>query len=147
MERETEKLLEEVNAGIKMAVDAIQEVLPSVKDETLRAEMIRSLEEHQRLGDETHAELLNYGSEGKKPNPIARGMSWIKTEMKLTMDDSDDNAAGLIAEGCDMGIRSLSKYVNDHPGASDRAVELAGRLTRLEERLCDQMRRFMTRHL
>jgi len=147
MERETRNLLEEVNAGIKMAVDAIHEVLPSVKDKRLREEMLRSLEEHQKLGDETHRELIALGSEGKRPNPIARGMSWIKTEMKLTLDDSDDNAAGLIAEGCDMGIRSLSKYVNDHPGADDRALELAGELTRLEERLSEQMRRFMTRHL
>ena len=147
MERETEKLLEEVNAGIKMAVDSIHELLPSVKDERLRQEMLDSLEEHQKLGDETHAELLRFGTDGKRPNPIAKGMSWIKTEIKLTMDDSDDNAAGLIAEGCDMGIRSLAKYVNEHPGASDRAIELAGRLTRLEERLCDKMRRFMTRHL
>ena len=147
MEHETEKLLEEVDAGIKMAVDAIHGVLPSVKDARLREEMIRSLEEHQKLGDETHAELLRCGSEGKRPNPIAKGMSWLKTELKLSMDDSDDNAAGLIAEGCDMGIRSLAKYVNEHPGASNRAIELAGKLTRMEERLSDEMRGFMTRHL
>lgn len=147
MEEETRDLLEEVNAGIKMAVDAIHEVLPSVKDRGLREDMVHFLEEHRALGDETHRELIALGSEGKRPNPIARGMSWIKTEMKLTLDDSDDNAAGLISEGCDMGIRSITKYVNEHPGADDRALELAGELTRLEQQLSDRMRRFLTRHL
>ncbi len=147
MDTATKKLLKEVNAGIQMAVDSICDILPSVKAEELRQTIRESLEAHRKLGDETHRELLALGEETDGPNPIARGMSWMKTEMKLTMDDSDDNAAGLIAEGCDMGIRSLSKYVNEHPGADDRAITLAGRLTRLEEKLSKDMREYMTRHL
>ena len=41
--------------------------------------------------------------EGKNPNPMAKGMSWIKTNVKLVMDDSDETIADLMTDGCNMG--------------------------------------------
>ena len=66
--QDTCQLLKECNSGIKMAVDAIREVLPNVKNEELKNKLTTCEQEHEKLGDETHALLLKHHmpDDGKK---------------------------------------------------------------------------------
>ena len=57
---DTEKLLRECNAGIKMGISSIDEVLPSVHDGRLKGILENSRREHADLGDETHELLLPF---------------------------------------------------------------------------------------
>lgn len=82
---DTKELLKECNAGIKMGVSSIEEVLDNVKSADLKGILNRNMEEHQRLGSETHQLLNRYEEEGKEPNPVAKGMSWMKTNVMLSM--------------------------------------------------------------
>ena len=66
-------------------------------------------DEHNKLDGDLQELLDKYGDEGKNPNPIAKGMSWMKTNMKLSMNESDHTIADLITDGCNMGVKSLSK--------------------------------------
>lgn len=140
---DTRKLLEECCSGIKMGVDSIAQVLPSVKDEQMKTVLEKCKEEHQQLGSETHALLNELGEPGKSPNPMAKGMSWLKTGLRLTVDDSDSTVADLMTGGCDMGVRSLYRYLNQYKAADGRAADIAKRLVRLEEGLRDDLREYL----
>lgn len=72
-----------------MAVASIDEVLDFVHDENLKSLLTESKEHHETLENELHSLLSEYNSSDKEPNPIAKGMSWIKTNMKLSMDICD----------------------------------------------------------
>ena len=109
---DTIHLLKECDAGTKMGVVSIDDVLDIVKDETLKKLLTESKDHHSKLGNDLHSLLNEYGSEEKDPNPIAKGMSWFKTNMKITMNNSDSTIADLITDGCDMGVKSLHKYMN-----------------------------------
>ena len=99
--------------------------------------LFRSLEE------ELESLLEEFHDEGKNPNPMAQGMSWIKTNVKLAMDDSDATIAELMTDGCDMGVKSLSRYLNQYEAADHKAKALAKKLIRLEEDLCQDLRGFL----
>ena len=58
MEDDTIKLLRECNAGIKMGVSSIDEILDETTDPKLMQMLEDVKEEHKRLGSETHR-LLN----------------------------------------------------------------------------------------
>ena len=79
--------------------------------------------------------LENFKDEGKNPTPIAKGMSWMKTNMKLTMEDSDSIIADLMVDGCDMGVKSLSRYLNQYKAADEKSKDIAKRLISMEETL------------
>ena len=74
---------------------------------------------------------------------MAKGMSWIKTNMKIMMDDSDKTIADLMTDGCDMGVKSLSKYLNQYQAADETSKNLAKRLIGLEEQLAMELRKFL----
>ena len=62
-------------------------------------------------------------------------MAWMKTNMQMGIDESDETAADLMTSGCDMGIKSLYKYMNQYKDASEDAKKLCQRLIAIEEEL------------
>lgn len=132
IEKDTVRLLRECDAGIRMGVDSINEVIDKVKGDALRDTLTRCREEHESLGDEVRSLLDEYRDEGKKPNPMARSMSWIKTNVEIAMDRSDETIASLMTDGCNMGVKSLSRYLNQYAAADERSKSIAKRLISLE---------------
>ena len=103
IEQDTIRLLRECDAGIKMGIAYIDDVLPHVKSQNMSQTLRRCKDEHAHLSNEIQKCLDRYGDEGKDPNPIAKGMSWMKTSMKLGMEESDGTIADLMTDGCNMG--------------------------------------------
>ena len=140
---DTIKLLRECNSGVKMGVISLDDVLGHVRDENLEKRLSECKQEHESLGDETHDLLNEYHDTGKEPNPVAKGMSWVKTNVQLAMNDSDKTIAALITDGCNMGVKSLSRYLNQYKAASEKAKDIAKRLINLEERLVVDLRAYL----
>lgn len=140
---DTEKLLRECNAGIKMGISSIDEVLPSVRDSRLKGILESSRREHADLGDETHDLLLKYDCDTKEPHPIAKGMSWIKTTVKLQLEPGDKTIAGLMTDGCNMGVKSLNGYLNEYGLADSKAQRIAERLIDIEQRMADSISEYL----
>ena len=143
MNSDTIKLLRECNAGIKMGENAIKKVLPKVKDQRLKRTLEVTKNTHAELGDRTHGLLLEGGVDTKPPHAIASLMSDIKISVSMLMDDSDKRVADLMTDGCDMGIKSLSRYMNKYKAADKRSMEIAKELIASEEYLENGVREFL----
>ena len=140
---ESIRLLHECDSGIKMGIESISQVMDSVSSERMKGMLEQSLDEHRELSRKIENKLADMGADGKNPNPIAQGMSRIKTGMKLTMDKCDATVAGLMTDGCHMGIKSISKCINENSGADASSRELAQRLVTIEEKLARNMRDYL----
>ena len=136
-------LLKECDAGSKMAVTSIDEILEAVKSENLKQLLSESKAHHEQLGNEIHSLLLEYSSEEKDPSTMAKGMSWLKTNMKLNMHNSDATVADLITDGCNMGIKSLHKYLNQYPAANQKVKDICNRLISIEETLAKDLQPYL----
>lgn len=143
VEQDTIKLLRECDSGIKMGISALDEVMEYAHSSDMRKYLQDSTEENQKLQDDLQKVLADYHDNGKEPNPIASGMSWIKTNFKLKMDESDSTIAELMTDGCNMGIKSLSRYLNQYAAADERSKDLTKRLIKAEEKLSQNMRQFL----
>ena len=132
---DTIRLLRECDAGIKMGIASIDDVLPHVTSDAFQEDLSHCKQEHEKLGDEIRQLLDKYHDEGKNPNPIAKSMSWMKTSMKLGMEESDATIADLMTDGCNMGVKSLSRYLNQYKTADEVSKDIAKRLIKQEDRL------------
>ncbi|MBR3294533.1 MAG: hypothetical protein IKI69_08970 [Oscillospiraceae bacterium] len=143
IERDTIRLLRECDAGVKMGVASIDEVIGSVTSEEMKRQLQHCRSEHETLGRELRGQLDRFGDQGKDPNPLVRGMSWIKTEAMLGMKRSDKVIADLMTDGCNMGVKSLNRYLNQYQAADERSKDMAKRLIQLEDTLCENMREYL----
>ena len=143
IEQDTIRLLRECDAGIKMGADSIDDVLDYVSNEELKQHLNDCRKQHNMLNDEIQKLLESYDDDGKEPNPMAKGMSWIKTNVKLALNESDATIADLMTDGCNMGVKSLSKYLKKYAAADEKSKDITKRLIKAEEELCIKMRDFL----
>ena len=143
IEQDTIKLLRECDAGIKMGITSIDDVLGHVKNEEFFEKLTICRDEHDKLQSEIQKLLGKYQDEGKDPNPIAKGMSWMKTNVKLSIEDSDATIADLMTDGCNMGVKSLNRYLNQYKAADEVSKDITKRLINLEEKLTVDIRKFL----
>ena len=143
IEQDTIKLLRECDAGVKMGISSIDDVMEHVKKEDFRQKLQKCRKEHEDLQCKILQELEKYQDDGKNPNPIVKGMSWMKTNMKLTMEDSDATIADLMTDGCNMGVKSLNRYLNQYKAAEEVSKDMAKRLINLEEKLAIDIRQYL----
>lgn len=143
IEKDTVRLLRECDAGVKMGVSSINDVIDYVKNEDFKSYLSTCKNEHDKLESQIQSELDRFGDEGKNPNPIAKGMSWVKTNFKMALDHSDGVIADLMTDGCNMGVKSLNKYLNEYKAADERSKDIAKRLINLEEKLAVDIREYL----
>ncbi len=143
IEQDTIKLLRECDAGVKMGVKSIDDVLDNVESGKLKTLLQTCRDEHIRLQDEIQKLLRDYHDEGKEPNPIAKGMSGMKTGMMMAVNESDATIADLMTDGCNMGVKSLNRYLNQYKAADEVSKDIAKRLINLEEKLTVDIRAFL----
>lgn len=143
IEQDTVRLLRECDAGIKMGVSSIDDVLDYVCCDTFGQMLTDCKNEHEKLKEEIQNLLNEYQDEGKEPSPVAKSMSWIKTNVMLVMNESDQTIADLITDGCNMGVKSLNKYLNQYKAADEKTKDITKRLIKLEEKLAIDIRCFL----
>ena len=143
IEQDTIKLLRECDAGVRMGISSIEDVLDNVRLDEFKKLLIRCREEHETLEDEIQALLDKYHDDGKQPDALAKGMSWMKTNMKLAVKDSDATVADLMTDGCNMGVKSLNKYLNKYKAADEVSKDIAKRLIELEQQLTLDIRCYL----
>ncbi len=139
----TLELLRECDAGTKTAMNSIREVLGNINSAALRKALTDSLNKHEYIKNEIDAILCRMSEEGKEPNPMARMMSWMKINMQLLEKPDDKTVAKLMFDGCNMGIRQVSSYLNDFTEADSRSREIAERLIATEDELAGALREYL----
>ena len=143
IENDTIKLLRECDAGVRMGVASIDDVFDHVRSEKLKQCLNACKDEHNKLSCEINGMLERFEDEGKAPNPMAKGMSWLKTNVKLGLSDTDQTVAELMTDGCNMGVKSLNKYLNQYKAADERSKDITKRLINLEEKLAVDIRGYL----
>ena len=143
IEKDTVRLLRECDAGIKMGLKAIDEVMNYAESEELKRSLDQCRDKHERLKKEIRELLDKYQDEGKEPGAVAKSMSWMKTEVKLAVNQSDGTIADLITDGCNMGVKSLNRYLNQFKAADEESKDITKRLIKQEEELAVSMRGYL----
>lgn len=143
IEPDTLRLLRECDAGIQMGTGAIRDVIDHVRAPALRDELNACKSGHEKLDRQVQALLEQYQDDGKSPSPMAKGMSWLKTNALLAAGGDDKTVASLITDGCNMGVKSLSRYLNQYQAADEQSKDIAKRLIELEHQLCVDIRPYL----
>ncbi len=145
MREDTISLLKECNSGITMGMSSINNVLPYVKNPDMKSALIACKEQHAKLGEKTHRALSMYEESRNPPHKMAKMMAdlKVKAQIMMTMDSKDRQIAGVMTDGCNMGIKSIYKYLNKYEGASNDSKDIANSLISSEQELRQELRQYL----
>ena len=143
IEQDTIRLLRECDSGIKIGITSVDEVIDKARNQRLKQCLSEYKKDHEQLKEEMQGLLEDYHDDGKEPPQMAKGMAWVKTNVKMAVENSDATIADLMVDGCNMGVKTLSKYLNQYAAADEKSKDMAKKLIRLEERMSVDMRSFL----
>ncbi len=140
IEQDTIKLLRECDAGIQMGISSIDEVMDYVDAPTFMQLLSECRREHEKLNLEVQDQLVRFREEGKEPNPITKAMANVMADVKVRLHEADSTIADVLTDGCNMGVKSLNRYLNQYKAADEYAKDITKRLINLEEKLTTDLR-------
>ena len=143
IENDTIRLLRECDAGVQMGITSIDEVLPYASHNEMKTALNRCRQEHNKLDREIQGQLQRFHDSGKAPNPLLTGMSWLKTTTKLAVNESDSTIADLMIDGCNMGVKSLNRYLNQYEAADEISKDITKRLIHQEQQLAHALTAYL----
>lgn len=143
MDEQTRKLLEECSKGCKMAVGSIDQIQEHIQDETLRKLVSNYKKKHRELEEEAAGLLAKAGKADPDASVMASAMSWLTTNVKLLIDETNSQAAKLLMDGCHMGIQSIAEACHRYREASSRSRNLADKLIKTEEEFAAELKAYL----
>ena len=133
-------VLDELNKGACMGMDAIHFVLEKVKDDNLSTELNRQYEKYKKISEEICELYPEYSD--KKPhetNAMNKVMTWYGVNMKTITDDSTSKIAELLVQGTNMGIIEGRRLLN-HKETDPNVTRLTKEYVTMQEEAIEKLK-------
>ena len=136
-------VLDELNKGACMGMDAIHFILDKVSDEKLKQELEKEYEQYKEISTKIENLYPEYSSkEPHETSKMNKVMTWYGIEMKTMLDDSTSKIAELLLQGVNMGIIEGRKLLN-HKNTDDAVNDLVQAYVDMQEESVEHLKRFL----
>ena len=136
-------VLDELNKGACMGMDAIKFVLDKIEDKAMYDLLDKQYDEYKSISDRICEMYPDYASkEPKETNVMNKVMTWYGIEMKTMMDSTDSKIAELIMQGTNMGIIEGRRLLN-HKHTDERVNELVSEYVSNQEEIVENLKKFL----
>lgn len=138
-------VLDELNKGAYMGMDAIHYILDKVKDESLKEEWNRQYREYKEIAQAIEKLYPKYNDEKSEPhktNTINKIMTWYGIEMKTILDSSTSKIAELLLQGTNMGIIEGRKLLNNKQ-TKENINNLVKKYVSMQETAVEKLKKFL----
>ncbi len=114
MENNNLNVLDEINKGSTMGMDAINYVLDKVEDTTFKKVLDVEYNKYRDISNRVNEIYNNYTVEKEphKTNAMNKMMTWYGIQMNTMNDKSNSKIAKLLMQGTNMGIIEGRKLLN-----------------------------------
>ncbi len=136
-------VLDELNKGACMGMDAIKYTLDKVEKKELYDLLEKQYEEYKSISERICNLYPEYSSkEPKETNAMTKMMTWYGIEMKTMMDSTDSKIAELIMQGTNMGIIEGRRLLN-HKDSTEEINSLVREYVNNQEEIVENLKKFL----
>lgn len=140
---DTVSLLKECDSGCKMATDSIEQIGQFISNPELSEVIAKYNHDHIALGEEIHQLLNQIGEPEQDPSLFAKAFSRISSQIKMMVKGDTHQAASILTDGCNMGIKSLNEYRNQYKDADEKATKICDKLIKMEKEFMGDLEKFL----
>ena len=134
MENQNLNILDEVNKGATMGMDAISFVSDKVTDDTFKDVLDVEYNKYKKISNRVNDIYSNYSNkEPHETNVMNKAMTWYGVQMKTMTDDTTSKLSELLLKGTNMGIIEGRRLLNNNPNASPQIHKLLDDFVSMQE--------------
>ena len=137
------KALNDTYKNAHIALQSISDLLPSVTDESIKAELQEEYEGYEKIIGELSSLMAEKGIEPQDISPMKKAMLWSSIKMKTLIDNSRNQVAEMMINGTVMGINELTAMINESEKLEPDVKEKIQALLDLEEKYEQKLKTFL----
>ena len=138
-------VLDEVNKGATMGMDAIEFIVKKVGDQDFKNELDTEYNKYKEISKRANDLYNNYTYE-KDPHETSamnKVMTWWGVQMKAMNDKSNSNLSELLLNGTNMGIIEGRRLLNQNPDINEDIHTLLGDFVKLQEDSVEKLKCYL----
>jgi len=139
------KVLDEVNKGATMGMDAIHYVSNKVGDERFKKVLDVEYGKYQDISNRVNGIYSQYNTE-KEPhetNAMNRMMTWYGINMKTMTDQSNSKISELLMQGTNMGIIEGRRLLNNNPSVDTEVKQILNDFVVMQEDSVETLKKYL----
>ena len=144
MENQNLNILDEVNKGATMGMDAISYVSEKVKDGDFKQVLNVEYNKYQKISDRVNKLYSNYSS--KQPhetNAMNKMMTWYGIQMKTMTDDTTSKLSELLMQGTNMGIIEGRRLINQNSDIAPDVENILSDFVVMQEDSVETLKKYL----
>ena len=138
-------VLDEVNKGATMGMDAIEFITKKVGDEKFKKVLDIEYNKYRDISRRAN-ELYNnytYEKEPHETSAMNKVMTWWGVQMKAMNDKSNSNLSELLMNGTNMGIIEGRRLLNQNPDVNDDIHTLLDDFVKMQENSVETLKEYL----
>ena len=142
--KENINVLDELNKGACMGMDAIHFILDKLEDQKFKESLEFQYNKYKDISRRINEVYTKYNSEDTphETSMMNKAMTWYGIEMKTLTDHSDSKIAELLLQGTNMGIIEGRKLLNNKEVDSE-VKELMQEYVTMQEDSVENLKKYL----
>ena len=145
MESNNLNVLDEVNKGATMGMDAISIISEKTHDADLKQTLKVEYNKYQKISERVNELYAQYTTE-KKPHETSKMqkmMTWYGVQMRTITDDTPSKLSELLMQGTNMGIKEGRRLINNNNRIDDNIKNILHDFVTMQEDSVETLKRFL----
>lgn len=144
MKNEDLNILDEINKGATMGMDAISFISDKVDDHQFKGIISGEYDKYKEISERVNNLYNNYSD--KKPhetNQFNKAMTWYGIQMKTISDASTSKLSELLMQGTNMGIIEGRRLINQNPNANSNVKSILHEFVTMQEDSVETLKKYL----
>lgn len=144
MENQNLNILDEVNKGATMGMDAISYVSEKVVDNDFKEVLNTEYNKYKDISNKVNNLYDNYSNkEPHETNAMNKMMTWYGIQMKTMTDDSTSKLSELLMQGTNMGIIEGRRLINQNANVSSDVKNILHDFVTMQEDSVETLKKYL----
>lgn len=144
MENQNLNILDEINKGATMGMDAISFVSDKVKDDTFKEVLDIEYNKYKKISNRVNDIYSNYSNkEPHETNAMNKAMTWYGIQMKTMTDDSTSKLSELLMQGTNMGIIEGRRLLNQNQSAAQDVKNILNDFVVMQQDSIETLKKYL----
>ena len=144
MENQNLNILDEVNKGATMGMDAISFVSEKAKDDEFKKVLDVEYNKYKDISIRVNDIYEHYSSkEPHETNAMNKAMTWSGIQMRTMVDDTTSKLSELRMQGTNMGIIEGRRLLNQNPDAAEDVRNVLNDFVVMQEDSVETLKKYL----
>jgi len=144
MENKNLNILDEINKGATMGMDAISFITDKVSDYDFKEVLNTEYKKYEKISERVTNLYSEYtDKEPHETNAMNKAMTWYGIQMKTMTDDTTSKLSELLMKGTNMGIIEGRRLLNQNPNAADNVKNILNDFVVMQEDSVETLKKYL----